>query len=40
MKRILPSKKYRKQLNEILTDGAEGENILKMVLQKGIRILM
>ena len=40
MKRILLSKKYRKQLDEILTDGAEGENILKMVLQKGMRILM
>jgi transposase-like protein len=40
MKKIPPSEKNRKQLEEILREGIAGENILTTVLQKGMQIIM
>ena len=40
MERIPPSKKYRKQLDEILSRGVGEENLLSRILQRGMQILM
>lgn len=40
MKKIPPSEKNRKQLEELLNNGVEGENLLTAVMQKGMQIIM
>jgi transposase-like protein len=40
MKKIPPSEKNRKQLEELLRKGIEGENLLGAVLEKGMQIIM
>jgi transposase-like protein len=40
MKKIPPSEKNRKQLEELLSKGVEGENLLTAVMQKGMQIIM
>lgn len=40
MKKIPPSEKNRKQLEELLRNGVEGENLLTAVMQKGMQIIM
>ena len=40
MKKIPPSEKNRKQMEEILAGGVEGDNLLNLVLQKGMQIIM
>jgi transposase-like protein len=40
MERIPPSKKYRKELEEILLRGIEEEESLSTILQKGMQIIM
>lgn len=40
MEKIPPSEKNRKQLEQLLSKGVEGENLLTAVLQKGMQIVM
>lgn len=40
MKRIPPSTKIRQELKEIVEGGVKGENLLSLVLQKGMQLIM
>lgn len=40
MKKIPPSQKNRKQLEELLSNGVAGENLLTAVMQKGMQIII
>jgi hypothetical protein len=40
MKRVPPSKKLRKELEEILEKGVIGKSLLSCFLQKGMQLLM
>lgn len=40
MRKIPPSEKNRKQLEELLSGGIEGENLLTAVIEKGMQIIM
>ena len=40
MGRILPSRKIRKEVKELLKEGVACDNLLNLVLQKGMRFTM